>query len=221
MASRTVVLDLDGTVWDSRPWYAKLAGHGDPLNATRAQAALTSGTPAARLLKDAGYTSARFRLACQSADPPLTCFPGVILALEQLRDSGVKLAVATNLPSWIAGPMTVAHGISGLLTTVVDYAATSRHKPHPAPLLEALRRLGTAPGPTAWYVGDEHQDAAAARAGGLQFAWASWGAAPQEPEGTSLLLREPADLATLARPSLEEALWLHLALPEGPHEVSL
>lgn len=205
MAPQAVVLDLDGTVWDSRPWYAQLIGHGDSTQASHALTALASGCPAATLLRNAGYTKARFKVVCQSAASRLACFPGIIHALEQLRDSGVKLGAATNLPGWMAGPMADAAGIAPLLGTLVDFTATRRHKPDPDPLLLALERLDMAPGPTAWYVGDEYQDAAAAQAGGLRFAWAAWGAASGAPEGTGLILQKPSDLFTLTGLGLEDA----------------
>jgi phosphoglycolate phosphatase-like HAD superfamily hydrolase len=205
MAPQAVVLDLDGTVWNSRPWYAQLIGHGDSAQASQALIALASGCPAATLLKNAGYTKARFKVVCQSAALRLACFPGIIHALEQLRDSGVKLGAATNLPIWMAGPMADASGIAPLLATLVDFTATKRHKPNPAPLIEALQRLDTTPGPTAWYVGDEYQDAVAARAGGLRFAWAAWDAASEAPEGADLILRKPADLLTLTGLASQDA----------------
>jgi phosphoglycolate phosphatase-like HAD superfamily hydrolase len=221
LAPPTVVLDLDGTVWDSRPWYAQLIGHDDPAQVSNAQARLASGASAARLLKEAGYTQARFKVACRTAEPPFACFPGIMHALEQLRDYGVKLGAATSLPGWIARPMADVSGITPLLTTLVDYGATSRHKPRPDPLLEALLRLNTEPGQGTWYVGDGHEDAAAAHAGGLQFAWASWGTTSEVPEGVNLTLREPADLTTLAGLTLEEALWSPLSLPGVRREVPL
>ena len=197
MAPQAVILDLDGTVWDSRPWYAQLIGHGDSVQANQALTALTAGCPAATLLRKAGYTKARFKASCQSPDPPLACFLGIVRALEQLRDSGAKLGAATNLPGWMAGPMADASGVAPLLATMVDFTATRQHKPNPAPLLEALRRLDSVPGPTTWYVGDEYQDAAAAQAGGLGFAWAAWGGTSEAPEGVNLILRKPADLLNL------------------------
>jgi phosphoglycolate phosphatase-like HAD superfamily hydrolase len=221
MAPQVVVLDLDGTVWDSRLWYAQLIGRDDPAQVSGAQARLASGASAARLLKEAGYTHARFRLACRTADPPFACFPGIMSALQQLRDYGVNLGAATSLPGWIARPMADVSGIAPLLTTLVDYGATSRHKPRPDPLLEALLRLNTEPGRDTWYVGDEHDDVAAAHAGGLQFAWASWGAISEVPEGVNLTLREPADLITLVGLTLKEALWSPLSLTRVHREVPL
>lgn len=198
MAPHAVILDLDGTVWDSLPWYAQVAGRGDPVQFSRAMEDLASGKPAARVLQDAGYTKASFRAACRSGEPQLACFPGVIEALSQLRAHGLKLAAATNLPSWMADPMATAAEIMPLLGALVDFGATNRNKPDPEPLIEALRRLDVRQAAEAWYVGDRDQDAVAASAGGLWFAWAAWGTvASVAPEGTDLILHQPADLAKL------------------------
>ena len=52
---------------------------------------------------------------------------------------------------------------------------TAAHaKPHPAPLLEAARRLGLAPGDCV-YVGDDLRDVEAGRAAGMVTVVAAWG----------------------------------------------
>lgn len=205
MASGIVVLDLDGTIWDSHPWYAQVAGRGDPLRVSHALTQLETGMPVAKVLRAVGYTKASFRSVCRSGTPPLRCFPGIVEALGYLKDSGMALGVATNLPAWIAEPMADAAGIEPFLGTLVDYTATSRHKPYPDPLIEAMDRLKGDSTSSAWYVGDADSDATAARAAGLLFAWASWGTASEAPDGTSLVLGEPADLVNLAALRSEES----------------
>jgi phosphoglycolate phosphatase-like HAD superfamily hydrolase len=199
MAPQAVVLDLDGTVWDSRPWYAAVAGRGDAGQAGRALAQLEAGRPAAKVLREAGYSYAGFSSVCRSGQPPLTCSTGLLEALCVLRDRGVELAAATNLPAWMAMPMADACGIAPLLETIVDWGATTRHKPHPDPLLEAAARLELDPR-LAWYVGDEASDAAAAEAAGMPFAWAAWGTETSPPESASVTLERPGDLADLPWP---------------------
>ena len=202
MAAQAVVLDLDGTAWDSREWYAQTAGRGDPGRSAQALAELASGVPAATVLRAAGYTKTSFGSFCRSGALPLAVFPGILEALSRLRERGVKLGAATNLPGWMAAPMADTSGIAPLLVTLVDWGATARHKPYPDPLLEAFARLGTEPSAAAWYVGDEERDALAAQAAGVMFAWASWGTGLVAPDGTDLVLRRPANLANLARACL-------------------
>jgi phosphoglycolate phosphatase-like HAD superfamily hydrolase len=198
MAPPAIILDLDGTVWDSQLWYARLAGRGDADRVREALEDLRSGRPAARVLQAAGYTPASYRSACATTVPALEGFPGVVEALGNLKAAGVKLGAATNLPSWMANPMATVVQIAPLLDVLIDYGATKRHKPHPAPLLEALRRMGVEQSAGAWYVGDTRQDSAAAAAGGLAFAWAKWGSSePEAPRETAKTLHQPADLLQL------------------------
>lgn len=199
MAPPAVILDLDGTAWNSRPWYGEVAGRGDAARMSGALAELEAGASAASVIKAAGYTRAAFKSVCRSAQPPLACFPGLLTALDELRERGVKMAAATNLPGWMARPMADACGIARLLETIVDWGATPRHKPHPDPLLEAAARLEVEPD-LAWYVGDEDGDAAAADAGGLLFAWASWGIGATPPHSARVILERPSDLADLSWP---------------------
>jgi phosphoglycolate phosphatase-like HAD superfamily hydrolase len=61
-----------------------------------------------------------------------------------------------------------------LFETVVGGDETEQHKPHPAPLLLALERLGASPEDAA-YVGDSPFDMQAAKAAGLYAIGVSWG----------------------------------------------
>jgi phosphoglycolate phosphatase len=64
--------------------------------------------------------------------------------------------------------------IAHLFDTVVGGDETELHKPHPAPLLLGLERLGASAGQAA-YVGDSPYDMQAARAGGLYAVGVTWG----------------------------------------------
>ena len=154
------------------------------------------GLTAARLLRAVGFTSQRFSKVCDSGEPVLELYPGVASTLTQLARDGVELGVVTNLPAWIAKPMLTAVRLTDVLEVVVDYTATTRHKPKPDPLVEACRRLSCRP-QDAWYVGDTHDDARAADAAGMSFAWASWGYTDVPPAGAHRVLERPEDIATL------------------------
>jgi phosphoglycolate phosphatase-like HAD superfamily hydrolase len=179
MAASALILDLDGTLWDSWPWYASLVGGSDDNRCAEILDSLDSGRPIARMLRDAGIPETRFRHLC---DGPCSCalYPGVFEGLEELAARGTRLGVATNLPAWIATPMLDAVQISPLLESVVCYGNTTRHKPHPEPLLAVLAEFGI-PASDAWYVGDTESDATASVAAGLRFAWAAYGYGQVQP----------------------------------------
>ena len=67
-------------------------------------------------------------------------------------------------------------GIDGFFSGMVLAEDAELHKPNPEPLLEYLRRTGAKPEKTI-YVGDTEYDSVAARATGVSFVIADWGAA--------------------------------------------
>jgi HAD superfamily hydrolase (TIGR01509 family) len=184
VAGCALIFDLDGTLWDSVPWYDNLAGPGTGQSAH-----------AARRLRAAGYTDARFASAAAEAPPPL--YPGIADALRAARRRRISLGVATNLPAWMVRPMLAAAGLSAAFAAIVDYGATRRHKPNPEPLLVCAARIGVPPA-RSFYVGDVETDALAALSAGMGFAWASWGYGSGSPAG-AWVLTSAADIDALFR----------------------
>ena len=135
MAKRAVVFDLDGTLWDATEWYGELISGGEAARKAVAVARLSEGQPVAKLLRSAGYTEARFAGVCRERGRLLVCYGGLLSLLSRLTRAGLRLGVATNLPSWIAQPMLDATGLAEFFGAVIGYGATRSHKPHPAPLL--------------------------------------------------------------------------------------
>jgi len=170
--ARAVLFDLDGTIWDSWPWYAGILGGADGGSIDAHVATLKDGAAAAVLLREAGVTKGAIRTASAATPPPL--YPGVENALGRLRADGIRLGAVTNLPKWLHEPMLAAH--QGILDfeTVIGWSDAPR-KPRPEPLELALHNLGLEPGGNHWYIGDTQSDATATAAAGLNFAWASWG----------------------------------------------
>jgi HAD superfamily hydrolase (TIGR01509 family) len=196
MAATAVILDLDGTVWDSLPFYAAALGGDDADAVAAALSELQGGSPAATLLKNAGYTTAGFRRCCESGTPP-DLYPGTADVLGQLHERGTPLGAVTNLPAWMAEPMLARHGLDELLASVVTAGRAKPGKPHPAPLLLCCEELDIDADPSCWYVGDSANDCQAALAAGMSFAWASWGYGASSPPGADVTLTNLADIASL------------------------
>ena len=94
-------------------------------------------------------------------------YPGVPDTLKGLHGLGLALAVVTNKPYAATMEILEALGLSGYFGAVVGGDTLPERKPHPAPLLLALERLGVAPG-AALMVGDNYHDVQAARAAGVR-----------------------------------------------------
>lgn len=196
MARRAVLFDLDGTVWDSHPWVAAVAGDGDRPRQERTLQALQSRRPAATVLRQAGITRTAFAELARG-EHRAALYPGAYDTLQQLAADGVALGAVTNLPGWMANAMLVGLQLDALLPVVVTYERTTLRKPHPDPLLLALTELGVRPTRRSWYVGDTDGDCRAAAAAGLSFAWVSWGYEPHPPAGAHLRLDSFGEVLSL------------------------
>ena len=96
-------------------------------------------------------------------------YPGVPEALGALAAAGWRLGVCTNKPTRLSVALLDALGLGPRFGAVVGGDAAPERKPHPAPLLMALDRLGV-PAAAAVFVGDSETDVLTARAAGVPVA---------------------------------------------------
>jgi putative hydrolase of the HAD superfamily len=104
--------------------------------------------------------------------------PGAAEALQQLAEAGLRLAVVSNWDSSLTETL-AGLDLAAPLTAVVTSADAGAAKPDPAVFVEALARLGTAPGRTL-HVGDEDADEIGATRAGLAFRPAPLAAVAEE-----------------------------------------
>jgi phosphoglycolate phosphatase len=196
MAPRALIVDLDGTIWDSYRWYSRVLGRASRRAEEAALASLRDGVPAARLLRDASITPSRFRAICDEATD-FEPYPGVRETLERVREQEIPLGAATNLPRWIAEPMLECLRLRSAFVSLVDWGRTRRHKPHPEPILEALADLCVEPSADTWYIGDSASDGVAAARAGISFAWAEYGYGIEPPSEAAAIVSQFADVLEL------------------------
>jgi pyrophosphatase PpaX len=94
--------------------------------------------------------------------------------LATLNERGYRLGIVTAKRRVTVDLAFAQLPLEHLFETVVGGDETEQHKPHPAPLLLALERLGASPQDAA-YVGDSPFDMQAAKAAGLYAIGVSWG----------------------------------------------
>lgn len=188
-ALQAVLFDLDGTLIDSAP---DLAGAGNDLRARHGLPPLPYerfrplvGTGARGMVKvaldldpdHADFLAARDAfLAIYEArmTRETALFPEMRPVLDTLRHRGLPWAIVTNKAERFTLPIVRALGLDREAATVVSGDTTPHSKPHPAPLLEAARRMGLDPAVCA-YVGDDLRDVQAGKSAGMRTVAASWG----------------------------------------------
>ena len=126
-----------------------------------------------------------------------TPYAGVAETLATLRARGVRQGVVSSKKRAQYRIDMGGTGLDAYMETAVLEEDTPQHKPHPAPLLEGLRRLGLAPN-QALYVGDTPSDAQAAQAAGMDFGYAKWNGVEQgRADSAAYVLYTPGQLLEL------------------------
>ena len=184
-----VLFDLDGTLIDSAP---DLAAAADKLRTDRGLVSLPAsqyrpmvGAGARGMIavafglkpEDAGFESLReeFFINYEACMTQRTCaFEGVVDLIEKISQAGLKWGVVTNKAERFTLPLTIAMPLFNTAQAIVSGDTTPHSKPHPAPLLEAARRLGVA-AERCLYVGDDERDIMAGRAAGMSTVAAAYG----------------------------------------------
>jgi 2-phosphoglycolate phosphatase len=212
---RAVLFDLDGTLADTAP---DLAAAINRIRATRglaptpyellrpvASAGARGLIGAAFNLKpeDDGYKELRVaflnhyeaEIAVESR-----LFDGIDALLSALREHDLQWGIVTNKAARLTDLLIPQIGLHHA-GCVISGDTTAHPKPHPAPLLEAARRLALAP-QDCWYVGDDLRDIQAGQAAGMTTVAAAWGycghVAPTGWEADALTTT-PQDLLNLIR----------------------
>ena len=101
-------------------------------------------------------------------------FDGAGELVQELITRGLQWGVVTNKSSRYTVPLARAFAIFASATTIISGDTTAHTKPHPAPLLEAARRMGVSPA-DCLYVGDDERDVIAGRAAGMGTVAANYG----------------------------------------------
>lgn len=186
---QAVLFDLDGTLIDSAP---DLGAAVDKMRVARGMSSLPlshyrpmAGAGARGMIGLAfGWTpdhpdyeqlKEEFFVNYESCMTERTfAFEGVAQLIQELVDLKIPWGVVTNKSKRFAEPLTQAMPLFASAAVVISGDTTPHAKPHPAPLLEAAKRLGV--DPTACvYVGDDERDIVAGHAAQMKTVAATYG----------------------------------------------
>ncbi|MBP6225123.1 MAG: phosphoglycolate phosphatase [Rhizobacter sp.] len=186
---RAVLFDLDGTVVDSAP---DLAGAANEMRRARGLAEVPYarlramvGSGARGLVGEAFGVGPDDELFIELRDEFLAryesrmtlqtrIFEQVESLLDALDARAVPWGIVTNKAIRYADPLTRALGLHERAAVVIGGDTTPHSKPHPAPLLEAARRMHIDPA-CCLYVGDDIRDVQAGQAAGMCTVAVTWG----------------------------------------------
>jgi len=214
---RAVLFDLDGTLIDSAP---DLAGAGNDMRIAR-------GLPPYPLMhfrpmvgagargmvgrafdvgpQETAFASLRDEFL-QRYEARMTqetrVFADMLPVLAAFDARALPWGIVTNKAVRFADPLARALGLLPRAATLVCGDTTPHSKPHPAPLLEAARRIGV-DAADCIYVGDDLRDVQAGRAAGMTTVAVHWGYLGEgeliEAWGADHLVQTPNELLKLLR----------------------
>jgi N-acetyl-D-muramate 6-phosphate phosphatase len=186
---KAVLFDLDGTLIDSAP---DLGAAVDKMRVARGMTSLPlsyyrpmAGAGARGMIGLAfGWTpdhpdyeqlKEEFFVNYESCMTERTfAFEGVAQLIQSLVHLNMPWGVVTNKSKRFTEPLTQAMPLFSSAAVVISGDTTPHAKPHPAPLLEAAKRLGIDPAACV-YVGDDERDIVAGHAAKMKTVAATYG----------------------------------------------
>ena len=192
MPNKTILFDLDGTLFDSGPDFEYIinkmrakCGLGK-LNYAEFRKIISAGSAA--MVKhglEINESDTNFNLLLKSfrnyylrlMGERAVLFPGMQALLNELEQRKIVWGIVTNRMEKYIAPMLLRYGLQDRPACIVGADTTAHRKPHPAPLQHAAKLLGCAT-EDCYYIGDHMNDIIAAKAASMPSIAVSWGYHP-------------------------------------------
>ncbi len=230
MAFDGIILDVDGTLWDSRQvvagaWNRAAQEMGSDLRVTPEGLTKLFGKTmdeiAYELMPDADPDKRKELMtkSIEYEDEALAqneediTYDGVIETLYTLHDMGAKLAIVSNCQKGYIELFMEKAGVGELIIDTENYGNTGRGK---ADNIRAVVERNGFKNPV--YVGDTLGDAIASKEAGVAFAWVSYGFGESKPENAFTEITSPYDMIGLMKKSAGEKLIAKIYTVEGTAE---
>ncbi len=195
-----IIFDIDGTILDTREVsllavqkaYFEESGNLLPLAELSFAFGITTQNTAKRLhVADAVAFTNRIDEHYHHLSYKNRIFPGMKKAISDLYAQNTVLGIVTSKTIWEYQHDFRLFELEKYFKTAICVEDTPRHKPEPEPLFEFFARSGQR-AETSLYIGDSANDQLCARAAGVDFALAGWGAV--ESLSAKYVLSEPDEI---------------------------
>lgn len=182
MSIQTILFDLDGTLIDTNQLITASFKHTFErfqLSFTDEEIIEFNGPPLTDTFKKidpvrADDMVATYRTHNQAVhDDYVEIFPHVLETLEALEKMNIKMGVVTTKMSTGAQRGLAKTGITDFFQSIVTLSDVTNAKPHPEPVIKAMRELHADPSSTIM-IGDSSYDIEAGQNAGIQTAGVSW-----------------------------------------------
>ena len=206
MTYQAIMFDIDGTLTNSQPAYAKVMGqvlseYGKPFTVADAQATFPMAAEQAMAhlgiaADDFDHFQARYEAVMAEHYQDITLYPGISELLAKLP-AHLKLGIVTSQRRNEMETGMAQYDFMPKLDVTISADDTPKRKPDPLPLLTALERVGVAPD-EALFVGDSLSDEQTAAAAHVDFGLAVWGMDPNaNHQQTAHRFNQPLDILKL------------------------
>lgn len=199
---KCVVFDVDGTLIDTGE--AIISSLQKVLEEDLGQAypedalSFAFGIPGAVTLKRLGVNDIESSLAkwikyLDDFSDSMKIFDGIDNCLKRIKELNIKTGIVTSKTKEEFESNFIPFGLIDYFDYVVCADDTTKHKPHPEPILKLLNISGNNPEDIV-YIGDTEYDKKCAEGAGVKFGLALWGAKSPEGIDPTYLLHSPEDI---------------------------
>ena len=200
---KAIIYDIDGTLLNTvdQNMYTLIRIIKEELDEdwTYEQVVPFTAQPGLKTIADLGIRDvdgvyARWVRYVNEYGPGALPYDGIPELLDTAEERGLLQGIVSSKRRPQYGIDMGRHGYDARMAAAVLFEDTQKHKPDPDPILQCLRLLGVE-AKDAVYLGDAWSDMVAAKAAGMDFAYASWGSFfPMERDEPDYYLDHPTDL---------------------------
>ena len=182
MSIRTILFDLDGTLIDTNELIIASFNHTFKqynLSYTTEEIIEFNGPPLTETFQKIDPVRAEMMIKTYrehnlaNHNDYVKAFPNVIETISELKDNQIQVGIVTTKMTKTAHLGMALTGLDKFFETVIAFEDVVHKKPHPEPVMKAMKQLN-ATAESTLMVGDNHHDIEAGKNAGIKTAGVAW-----------------------------------------------